>query len=1182
MVDDTVRAELTRQIADNLAQTEVAKRFERLLADEQIRVAVPKPEVGEAARQPGLGLARVAEILMTGYAERPAIGERATEIVVDAAGRRTRRLLPEYRTVSYGDLWSRAGALAADWHHDDRNPLRAGDFLGILGFASGDFAAVELAAIRLGLVAVPLQSSGTVAQWHSILTETGARTLAVSLELLDTALDLLDTALDCVLDDTPVTSIVVFDFESRDDRQAEIFAAARDRAARSGVTVESFAAVTARGATRPEVPLYVPADEDELALLIYTSGSTGTPKGAMYPYRLVTAMWQGPTMIPAPVMNFCYMPLSHVAGRMVLTGTYARGGTAFFAASSDMSTLFEDIALVRPTEVFFVPRVCDMVFQRYQSDLQRRLAAGESADTADDAVKTALREQFLGGRLARVMVGSAPISAEMKQFMNEVLGQPVIDGYGSTEAGGGLLIDNEIRRPPVLDYRLADVPELGYFSTDKPYPRGELVVKSMLQIPGYFKRPEVTAEIFDADGYYRTGDIVAEIRPDHLVYVDRRNNVLKLSQGEFVTVATLEAAYATSPLISQIFVHGSSERAHLLAVIVPTAAALALDPAERSAAITASLQDIAKQAQLESYEIPRAFLLEDEPFTQDNGLLSGIGKLLRPKLKERYGERLEQLYTELARQQTEELAALRREAADLPVVDTVCRAARAILGGEEPEPDAHFTDLGGDSLSALSFSTLLRELFDVEVAVGVIVSAANSLAGIAAHIESERESGGTRPTVTTVHGDGSEIRAADLTLDKFLDPAVLAAAPALPHAAQPPRTVLLTGANGYLGRFLCLEWLRRLDDTDGTLVCVVRGRDADAARRRLDEVFDSGDPELLRTYRDLAARRLRVLPGDIGEPNFGLPQQDWEQLAADVDLIVHPAALVNHVLPYGQLFGPNVVGTAEVIRLALTTTRKPVTYLSTVAVAAQIDPAAFTEDGDIREISAVRAVDDSYANGYGNSKWAGEVLLREAHDLCGLPVAVFRSDMILAHSAFAGQLNLPDMFTRLLLSVLATGLAPKSFYTLDSHGRRRRAHYDGLPADFTAAAITTLGVAVSEGFETYDVLNPHDDGISLDEFVDWLLESGRPIDRIDDYGDWFTRFETALRTLPELQRSASVQPLLHAYRHPSPPIAGSVLPAKRFQDAVQQAGIGPDGDIPHLTRELIDKYVADLTLRGLL
>ncbi|MTE17243.1 carboxylic acid reductase [Nocardia aurantiaca] len=1176
MVEDAPRAELTQRFADRLASAEIAKRFEALLADDQVRALMPLPEVAEAARQSGQGLAGAVAVLMDGYADRPAIGERASEIAVDADGRRIRRLLPAYRTVTYRELWSRSGAIAAAWHANTRNPLRAGDFLCALGFASGDFTAIELAAIRLGLVSVPLQSSAAAAQWHSILTETGARTLAVSLELLEPALE-------CVLDGTPVESVVVFDFEPGDERQAEIFAAAQRRIASSGagVGLESLAAVEDRGRDLPAVPLHVPADEDELALLIYTSGSTGTPKGAMYPQRLVAGMWLGPTVIPAPVLNFCYMPMSHVAGRMVLTGTFARGGTAFFAAASDMSTLFEDFGLVRPTEAFFVPRVCEMVFQRYQSDVRRRIAAGEAAEAADVAAKDALRQDLLGGRLVRVMVGSAPISAEMKEFMNSVLDQPLIDGYGSTEAGGGLLIDNEIRRPPVIDYRLVDVPELGYFATDKPYPRGELLVKSTLQIPGYFKRPEVTAEIFDEDGYYRTGDIVAEVRPDHLVYVDRRNNVLKLSQGEFVTVAKLEAVYATSPLIAQIFVYGSSERSHLLAVIVPTDAARALAPAEMTAAITESLQQIARDAELESYEIPRDFLLETEPFTQENGLLSGIGKLLRPKLKERYGDRLEQLYRAQARQQENELLMLRREAADRPVLETVRRAARAVLGGGEPQADAHFIDLGGDSLSALSFSTLLREIFGVEVPVGVIVSPANDLAGLAAHIEGERHGGGGRPTASTVHG-GSEIRAADLTLDKFVDAATLAAAPGLPLAAHPPRTVLLTGANGYLGRFLCLEWLQRLDESDGTLVCVIRGHDAASARRRLDEVFDSGDPELSRRYRELAAHRLRVLAGDIGAPNLGLDQAVWQELADTVDLIVHPAALVNHVLPYDQLFGPNVVGTAEVIRLALTTTRKPVTYLSTVAVAAQVDPAVFTEDGDIREISAVRVLDDGYANGYGNSKWAGEVLLREAHDLCGLPVAVFRSDMILAHSTFAGQLNLPDMFTRLLLSVLATGLAPKSFYALDSRGERQRAHYDGLPADFTAAAITTLGARVTAGFETYDVLNPHDDGISLDEFVDWLIESGHPIDRIDSYQDWLTRFETALRALPEHQRTHSVLPLLHAYRRPSPPIPGAALPAKRFQTAVQQAKLGPNADIPHLTKELIDKYVKDLKLRNLL
>src|SRR6185312_11634579 len=221
------------------------------------------------------------------------------------------------------------------------------------------------------------------------------------------------------------------------------------------------------------------------------------------------------------------------------------------------------------------------------------------------------------------------------------------------------------------------------------------------------------------------------------------------------------------------------------------------------------------------------------------------------------------------------------------------------------------------------------------------------------------------------------------------------------------------------------------------------------------------------------------------------------------------------------------------IRIALTSKQKPYTYVSTIGVGDQIQPGTFVEDADIRTISATREINDNYANGYGNSKWAGEVLLREAHDLCGLPVTVFRCDMILADTTYTGQLNLPDMFTRLMLSLVATGIAPVSFYQLDADGNRQRAHYDGLPVEFIAEAISTLGAQVVDGFETYHVMNPYDDGISTDTYVDWLIEAGYPIERVaGDYAAWLQRFETAVRALPDRQRQASLLPLLHNYQRP--------------------------------------------------
>ena len=317
-----------------------------------------------------------------------------------------------------------------------------------------------------------------------------------------------------------------------------------------------------------------------------------------------------------------------------------------------------------------------------------------------------------------------------------------------------------------------------------------MLLKTENMFPGYYKRPEITADVFDADGYYRTGDVVAEVAPDKVAYVDRRNNVLKLAQGEFVTVAKLEAAFGNSPLVRQIYVYGNSAHPYLLAVVVPTEGALARFDADGvdalRPAIADSLQDVAKEAGLQSYEVPRDFIVETTPFTLENGLLTGIRKLAWPKLKQHYGERLEQLYDDLAQGQANELHALRRSGADAPVLQTVSRAAAALLGAaaNDLSPDAHFTDLGGDSLSALTFGNLLREIFDIDVPVGVIVSPANDLAAIADYIEGERQ-GSKRPSFASVHGrpepgQAVEVHARDLTLDKFIDAATLAAAPDLP------------------------------------------------------------------------------------------------------------------------------------------------------------------------------------------------------------------------------------------------------------------------------------------------------------------------------------------------------------------------------------------------------------------
>src|SRR6478609_9204185 len=726
-------------MSTNTREERLERRISDLYAtDQQFAAARPSEVVAHTIESPDLGLPQIVQTVLAGYADRPALGQRAGEFVTNpATGRTSTELLPRFDTVTYRELSDRVNSVAAALTH---YPVQPGDRVAILGFTSIDYTTVDMALLRLGAVSVPLQTSAPVAQLRPIAAETEPVVIASSIDFLDDAVELMLTG------HLP-ERLVVFDYHGDVDDHRDALAAATTRLAETPVVIQTLAEVLARGNDLPTTPFFDSGDDATLALLIYTSGSTGTPKGAMYLRKAVTnswrrssmAMWGNEGATPSITLNF--MPMSHMMGRGILYATLGAGGTAYFVAKSDLSTFFEDLALARPTQLSFVPRIWDMVFQEYQSEVDRRSADGSDRWAVETDVLADMRQNLLGGRFISAMTGSAPISSDMKAFVESLLDVHLTDGYGSTEAGA-VFVDGQVQRPPVIDYKLVDVPDLGYFSTDRPHPRGELLVKTENMFPGYYKRPEVTAGVFDADGYYRTGDVVAEVAPRRLEYIDRRNNVLKLAQGEFVTVAKLEAVFGNSPLVRQIYIYGNSAHPYLLAVAVPTEEALASnDIATLKPLIADSLQNVAKEAGLQSYEVPRDFVIETTPFTLENGLLTGIAKLAWPKLKQHYGHRLEQLYADLAEGQANELGELRHSGADAPVLHTVSRAAAAMLGGASTDlsPDAHFTDLGGDSLSALTFGNLLHEIFDIDVPVGVIVSPANDLAAIADYIEGEQQ-----------------------------------------------------------------------------------------------------------------------------------------------------------------------------------------------------------------------------------------------------------------------------------------------------------------------------------------------------------------------------------------------------------------------------------------------------------
>src|SRR5262249_35166895 len=153
-------------------------------------------------------------IFVDSYADRPAVGTRATSAVRDPqTGRSERRLLPAFDTITYRQLWSNVMAIAAAWTADAA-PVHPGDLVATIGFASADYLTVDLVCNYLGLVAVPLQHNSPASRLRPIFAETEPAVLAVSAAYLDLAVE-------CALNSPSVRRLTVFDYDSEVDAQRE-------------------------------------------------------------------------------------------------------------------------------------------------------------------------------------------------------------------------------------------------------------------------------------------------------------------------------------------------------------------------------------------------------------------------------------------------------------------------------------------------------------------------------------------------------------------------------------------------------------------------------------------------------------------------------------------------------------------------------------------------------------------------------------------------------------------------------------------------------------------------------------------------------------------------------------------------------------------------------------------------
>jgi fatty acid CoA ligase FadD9 len=463
-----------------------AERLERALKrlkttsrrDPATRQWAPLPAVIEQLQNDHLGAIEVFERACAAYAERPALGGRAFVLEPGSAGQ-TVRFLPEFKTISYATAWRRTVDLATGLVRDPRTALRPGEVAGIIGFGSVDYVLADLACLYAGVTSAVLQMSMPAEDLVHIINEGRFAGIICGREGLAGLLAVLHSC-------RTVRSVVVMDLHAGADREAGDLERFR---AGAGLPVVTLAEAEAQG--RAGVPLapWLPAPgTDPLATLMYTSGSTGFPKGALLTQSVWRSHWQLRSLVQFarfPNISLNFYPLSHAMGRNAVLRTLMLGGVTHFTLASDMSTLFEDLRLVRPTFLNLVPRISELIQQTWQGERQRLERTGLARPAAGERLRSSWR--LLGDRLCAVLIGSAPTAPEIAQWLADCFEVPVYEGYGSTEAGI-ISIDGVINRPTVSAYRLVEVPELGYRLSDQPYPRGELVVKTCQSIPGFLER----------------------------------------------------------------------------------------------------------------------------------------------------------------------------------------------------------------------------------------------------------------------------------------------------------------------------------------------------------------------------------------------------------------------------------------------------------------------------------------------------------------------------------------------------------------------------------------------------------------------------------------------------------------------------------------------------------------------
>lgn len=475
-----------------------------------------------------------------------------------------------------------------------------------------------------------------------------------------------------------------------------------------GLSLRSFAEVLAAGDDHPvEV---TPPTPESIATLCFTSGTTGTPKGAILTHGNIVADVVGSTVTAVVTatkddVHLSYLPLAHMFERVVHVWLLSDGAAIGFY-QGETTALMDDLKALRPTIFCSVPRLWNRIYDKVTRGAEEKgklafalfnqgfkakrywLERNELAHGFWDAVVFNKVKARVGLDRARLfLTGSAPLAPYVMEFLRIVFGCPVVEGYGQTECTavttctpfGDQTKVGHVGIPLVCnEVKLVSVPDMGYHWNDEYHGqrvgadgsvvpgsgvpcagRGEVCARGANVFQGYYRDPEKTAEALDRGGWLHTGDIGMWTRAGRLCLIDRKTNMFKLSQGEYVAAEALENVYAKSPFVAQVFVHGNSFQSCLVAVVVPDADYLgawakAQGTAGDYAALCASdavraeiLRDMARvggEADLRGFEMVKAIHIEPEPWTPENGVLTPTFKLRRGTARERYTAAIDAMY----------------------------------------------------------------------------------------------------------------------------------------------------------------------------------------------------------------------------------------------------------------------------------------------------------------------------------------------------------------------------------------------------------------------------------------------------------------------------------------------------------------------------------------------------------